>query len=108
MFLELRNKAWFEPNDEVEAFFAEVAKQNIGMVITDAAGRHDCAHMRLTHPAPSSVLWATACTGDYSRTDEWVERIKQWSEKGVQSVYFFMHQPTSCIHRNSSNILSKN
>lgn len=93
VFLELRNKAWFEPGDEVEAFFAEVAKQNVGMVITDAAGRRDCAHMRLTTPSTFIRFVGNSLhPSDYSRTDEWVERIKQWSEKGVQSIYFFMHQ----------------
>jgi hypothetical protein len=29
---------------------------------------------------------------DYLRVDEWVERIKQWKDQGLQSVWFFMHQ----------------
>jgi uncharacterized protein YecE (DUF72 family) len=29
---------------------------------------------------------------DYARVDEWVERIKQWQQLGLQSVWFFMHQ----------------
>ena len=29
---------------------------------------------------------------DYTRVDEWVERIIQWYKAGLQSVWFFMHQ----------------
>jgi len=30
---------------------------------------------------------------DYSRIDEWVDRINQWIENGLEELYFFMHQP---------------
>ena len=29
---------------------------------------------------------------DYKRIDNWVQRIKQWLDEGIQGVYFFMHQ----------------
>ena len=29
---------------------------------------------------------------DYTRVDEWVQRIKQWNDKGLRKVFFFMHQ----------------
>jgi uncharacterized protein YecE (DUF72 family) len=29
---------------------------------------------------------------DYARCDEWVERIADWKQQGLQSVWFFMHQ----------------
>ncbi len=29
---------------------------------------------------------------DYTRIDEWVQRIKQWLDSGLQELYFFMHQ----------------
>jgi hypothetical protein len=66
---------------------------NIGAVITDASGRRDVVHMNLPTPHAfirfvGNSLHAT----DYTRVDEWVERIVQWREKGLQSVWFFMHQ----------------
>jgi uncharacterized protein YecE (DUF72 family) len=29
---------------------------------------------------------------DYTRADAWVERIKGWKEKGLQTLWFFVHQ----------------
>jgi hypothetical protein len=42
---------------------------------------------------PLSALWAIVCTQQITaRCDEWVDRIVQWKELGLQSVWFFMHQ----------------
>jgi uncharacterized protein YecE (DUF72 family) len=30
---------------------------------------------------------------DYTRADAWVKRIKNWKEKGLQTLWFFVHQP---------------
>lgn len=29
---------------------------------------------------------------DYNRLDEWVERIAEWRDAGLQKLYFFIHQ----------------
>ena len=29
---------------------------------------------------------------DYTRIDDWVQRIKTWMQQGIHQVYFFMHQ----------------
>lgn len=93
VYLELRHPAWFEASDELEQFYAELTKLGTGMVITDSAGRRDCAHMRLTTPDTFIRFVGNSLhPSDYTRTDDWVERIKTWSGKGMKSVYFFMHQ----------------
>jgi hypothetical protein len=28
---------------------------------------------------------------DYSRVDEWIERMKYWLDHGIEELYFFMH-----------------
>ena len=93
VYLELRHPAWFEPGDEQEAFYAELVKLGTGLVITDAAGRRDCAHMRLTTPDTFIRFVGNSLhPSDYTRTDEWVERILQWTGEGIRDIYFFMHQ----------------
>lgn len=93
VFLELRHPAWFTDSPENEQFYAELARTGTGMVITDAAGRRDCAHMRLTVPSTMIRFVGNSLhPTDYTRTDEWAGRIKQWSDDGIRSVYFFMHQ----------------
>jgi uncharacterized protein YecE (DUF72 family) len=29
---------------------------------------------------------------DYTRIDDWVQRMKQWTEQGIEELWFFMHQ----------------
>ena len=50
-------------------------------------------HMRLTKPGAFIRFEGNALhKTDYQRIDTWVQRIKQWQDQGLQSVYFFMHQ----------------
>jgi uncharacterized protein YecE (DUF72 family) len=93
VFVELRHKEWFA-NDEVrQTVFNLFHELNIGAVITDASGRRDCVHMNL--PTPHAFIRFVGNSldkTDYLRVDEWVDRIKQWRDMGLQSVWFFMHQ----------------
>jgi uncharacterized protein YecE (DUF72 family) len=93
LFVELRNEGWFEQPENFDAVFEMLERNGAGAVITDVAGRRDCAHMRLTIPEAfirfeGNDLHPT----DYSRVDGWVQRIKKWREAGIQKVFFFMHQ----------------
>ncbi len=64
----------------------------MGAVITDTAGRRDCAHMHLTIPkAFIRYVGNSLHPSDYNRCDAWVERMKHWLKTGAQELYFFMH-----------------
>ena len=91
--LELRHEEWFSDKEVQEELFPFLQKNNITLVITDTAGRRDCIHQRLTtkqifvrfngydlHPS------------DYQRLDDWVERLSDWFDQGLEEAYFFMHQ----------------
>ena len=91
-FLEVRHPAWFNKKKEREELFGFLSENNIGAVITDTAGRRDCAHMHLTIPKAfiryvGNSLHAT----DYTRSDVWVQRMKYWLDHGLKELYFFMH-----------------
>jgi uncharacterized protein YecE (DUF72 family) len=93
-FLELRHPDWFVQPAVRKELFNTLYLQKIGAVITDTAGRRDCAHMHLTVPRAfvrfvANSLHAT----DYSRLNSWVERIQQWVENGLQELYFIVHMP---------------
>lgn len=92
LFLEVRHPQWFSDMGIVQELLGFLKEQEIGWVITDAAGRRDCAHMYLTVPRcfiryVGNSLHPT----DYTRIDEWVNRLSDWLAKGVQEIYFFMH-----------------
>jgi len=91
-FLEVRNPYWFAKEKEREDMFAFLRDNNMGAVITDTAGRRDCAHMHLTIPkAFIRYVGNSLHPTDYTRTDTWVKRIKYWLNHGLKELYFFMH-----------------
>jgi uncharacterized protein YecE (DUF72 family) len=77
-----------------DAFFSILEKNNISTVITDVSGRRDVLHQRLTTPtAIVRFVGNDLHPTDYSRLDEWVDRLKIWFDLGLHEVYFFTHAP---------------
>lgn len=93
LFTELRHEEWFSDPDAFKSVFNVIEAAGKGAVITDAAGRRDCVHMRLTNrEAFIRFVGNGLHPSDYTRVDEWINRIKLWSKQGIEKVYFFMHQ----------------
>jgi uncharacterized protein YecE (DUF72 family) len=93
LFIELRHAQWFSDPEAFKAIFDMFEKNKTGSIITDVSGRRDCLHMRLTTPeAFIRFVGNSLHPTDYVRVDDWVQRIKLWIDKGLESVYFFMHQ----------------
>ncbi|HYF32025.1 MAG TPA: DUF72 domain-containing protein [Chitinophagaceae bacterium] len=91
-FLEVRHPDWFADEVERNDMFNTLRSLNIGAVITDTAGRRDCAHMHLTVPkAFIRYVGNSLHPTDYTRCDAWVKRIKTWLGQGLKELYFFMH-----------------
>jgi uncharacterized protein YecE (DUF72 family) len=92
VFVEVRHPDWFKKPAfaELSSLLEETGK---GFVITDTAGRRDCAHMHLTTPqAFIRFVGNSLHPTDYQRIDEWVQRLKVWLDKGLTHLYFYMHQ----------------
>ena len=90
-FLEVRHADWFK-KETSEELFSTLNKLNIGSVITDTAGRRDCAHMHLTIPKTFiRFVGNNLHETDFSRIDGWASRINDWLNRGVREIYFFMH-----------------
>ena len=90
-FLEVRHTDWFKA-DVCKELFETLHALNIGAVITDTAGRRDCAHMHLTIPKTFvRYVGNSLHPTDYTRIDAWIERMKYWLNKGIDNIYFFMH-----------------
>lgn len=90
--IELRNHEWFSDEvifDETTQLFEEHGITNI---IVDTAGRRDMLHMRLTTPTAFVRYVGANTDSDYTRLDDWVARLKEWKNAGLQNLYFFVHQ----------------
>jgi len=100
--LELRHTGWFNTpiKDDV---YKLLEKNKIANVIVDTAGRRDLIHMKLTTKDAFIRYNGSNHESDYTRLDEWLERIKTWFDQGLKNLYFFVHQN----HEQASPLLSK-
>lgn len=92
LFVEVRNKNWFAVSEHRTKLFTLLKELNVGAVISDTAGRRDCLHMEL--PTPHAFIRFVNCGDEHTdalRLDEWIKRLKEWKDQGLQSVYFFIH-----------------
>lgn len=93
LFTEFRHPEWFSNQQAFDQVFEVLKKQKSGAIITDASGRRDCVHMRLSTPEAFIRFVGNGLhPTDYTRIDDWVQRMKQWKDQGIQRIWFFMHQ----------------
>jgi uncharacterized protein YecE (DUF72 family) len=91
--VEFRHPDWFK-NNEAHKAFDVLEKYKISTVITDVAGRRDVLHQHLTTPAAVIRFVGHGLhPTDYTRIDAWVEKLLQWLEEGLHTLYFFVHEP---------------
>lgn len=91
-FLEVRHPAWLSDATERAELFQTLMPLNMGLVLTDTPGRRDLVHMRLTIP---KLFLRFVCNGvhatSFSRTDAWIQQLKNWLNRGLQEAYIFLH-----------------
>lgn len=90
--VELRHTEWYNDEEVAKQLYKILEKYKIANVITDSAGRRDLLHMRLTSNTAFIRYTGANHPTDFTRLDEWLERIGEWHEAGLKNLYFFMHQ----------------
>lgn len=90
--IELRNEEWFTDGKVADEIYDLFHQNQITNIIVDTAGRRDMLHMKLTTPKAFIRYVGANHQSDYTRLDEWVERIAKWEKEGLQELYFFVHQ----------------
>ena len=90
--VEVRNTDWFNDKEASEQLYKLLEKNGVANIVVDTAGRRDMLHMRLTSPVAFVRYVGANHESDYTRLDDWLERIKIWRSEGLQSLYFFVHQ----------------
>ena len=91
--VEVRSKDWFSDEKVWNEYCEFLQAHNTANVIVDTAGRRDMMHMRLT--TPTAFIRFVGCNVDeidYSRMDDWIERIVKWKDSGLKQLYYFVHQ----------------
>ncbi|HET8839670.1 MAG TPA: DUF72 domain-containing protein, partial [Flavobacteriaceae bacterium] len=90
--LELRHFDWYNEEEIANELNSILMQYNITSVLTDSAGRRDLLHMRLTTPTVFIRYTGANHPTDYSRLDDWLDRLEIWFEEGLKNCYFFVHQ----------------
>lgn len=96
--IELRHESWFNNPQNREAIFSMLQGYGTATVITDVAGRRDVLHMRPTSgTALVRFVGNNLHPTDYSRIDQWMERLASWFENGLREAFFFPHEPDNLL-----------
>ncbi|MEO0340082.1 MAG: DUF72 domain-containing protein [Bacteroidota bacterium] len=96
--VEVRHASWFETAEAQRQLLNLLAKYQKAAVITDVAGRRDVLHMGVTCPiAMVRFVGNGLHESDYQRSDAWKERLQRWFDQGLESAYFFTHEPDNIL-----------
>ena len=90
--VEFRHTDWYNDAKVSEELYHLLESNDVSNIIVDSAGRRDIMHMRLTNSTAFVRYVGANHESDYSRLDDWVERLKIWKEQGIKEVDFFVHQ----------------
>ena len=90
--VEFRHTDWFNDSSIANQLYPLMEKYQVTNLIVDTAGRRDLLHMRLTTPVAFIRYNGANHESDYTRLDEWVDRLETWVGEGLTHHYFFVHQ----------------
>ena len=90
--VEFRHTDWFNDASVADELYAILEEFEVTNLIVDTAGRRDLLHMRLTTPTAFIRYNGANHESDYDRLDDWVNRLGDWVDQGLQNIYFFVHQ----------------
>ncbi|GAB4164249.1 MAG: hypothetical protein Tsb0033_25450 [Winogradskyella sp.] len=90
--VEFRHTDWYNDKTVAEELYQLLEENNISNIIVDSAGRRDIMHMRLTNSRAFVRYVGANHPSDYTRLDDWVERLRHWTNNGIEHINFFVHQ----------------
>ncbi|NAY90983.1 DUF72 domain-containing protein [Muricauda sp. JGD-17] len=90
--MEFRHTDWFNDEKVAQELYHLLQENQMANVLVDTAGRRDLMHMRLTNNEAFIRYVGANHASDYSRLDDWVDRLSAWQNKGLRNIHFFVHQ----------------
>ena len=90
--IEVRNQEWYSDTQAIHDFQELLVANDMTNILVDTAGRRDMMHMALTSTKAFIRYVGANHSSDYTRLDDWVDRIKLWKQQGLEQLYFFVHQ----------------
>ena len=90
--IELRHTNWHNDPKISNELYLLLEENNIANILVDTAGRRDLMHMRLTNNEAFIRYVGANHESDYTRLDDWVNKLEKWSALGLKTIHFFVHQ----------------
>jgi uncharacterized protein YecE (DUF72 family) len=90
--MEFRHTDWFNDEKVALELYHLLEENNIANILVDTAGRRDIMHMRMTNDEAFIRYVGANHPSDYDRIEDWVVKLDDWIQKGLQHVHFFVHQ----------------
>jgi uncharacterized protein YecE (DUF72 family) len=90
--MEFRHTDWFNDQKVAQELYHLLEENTIANILVDTAGRRDLMHMRLTNDEAFIRYVGANHPSDYTRLDDWVKKLKLWTDAGLRNVHFFVHQ----------------
>ena len=90
--IEFRHTDWFNDTSISNRLYHLLEDNGVSNIIVDTAGRRDLLHMRLTSGRAFIRYVGANHKSDFSRLDDWVNRIEAWAAQGIKEIDFFVHQ----------------
>ena len=90
--IEFRHTDWYNDEKVAQELYHLLEENNIANILVDTAGRRDIMHMRLTNDEAFIRYVGANHPSDYSRLNDWVDRIGDWKQQGLKKINFFIHQ----------------
>lgn len=90
--VEFRHTGWFNDPSVSDELYSLLEENDVANVLVDTAGRRDLMHMRMTNNEAFIRYVGANHSSDVSRLDDWVPRLKQWNDQGLEKIHFFVHQ----------------
>jgi len=90
--MEFRHTDWFNDDKVSQELYHLLEENGISNTLVDTAGRRDIMHMRLTNNEAFIRYVGANHPSDYTRLDDWVEKLADWKQKGLKNIHFFVHQ----------------
>ncbi len=90
--MEFRHTDWYNDEKFSNELYHLLQENNIANILVDTAGRRDIMHMRMTNNEAFIRYVGANHESDYTRLDDWVDRLEQWIDFGLRNIHFFIHQ----------------
>ena len=95
---ELRHPSWYSETSALDDLQQLLMENGHTLLLTDVAGRRDVMHMRISGDY-LMLRWVGNALHptDYTRIDQWADRIAYYTQNGIKKVYFFTHEPDNIL-----------